>query len=76
MKKIVEVEGFYSDLQKEYDVLFVKVIFLKECDFEKFKIEIEDLLVNEIVLCYYYQNGCVEQVFQEDKDVVKVFEIL
>jgi carboxyl-terminal processing protease len=76
MKKTAEAEGFYSDLQKEYDALLAKVTPSKERDLEKFKTEIEDLLANEIVSRYYYQNGRAEQAFQEDKDVVKALEIL
>jgi carboxyl-terminal processing protease len=76
MKKTAEAEGFYGDLQAEYDALLAKVTPSKERDLEKFKAEIIDLLANEIVSRYYYQNGRAEQAFQEDKDIVKALEIL
>jgi carboxyl-terminal processing protease len=76
MKKTAEAEGFYGDLQAEYDALLAKVTPSKARDLEKFKAEIMDLLANEIVSRYYYQNGRAEQAFQEDKDIVKALEIL
>ena len=48
----------------------------KERDLEKFKPEIMDLLANEIVSRYYYQNGRAEQAFQEDRDIKKAIEVL
>jgi carboxyl-terminal processing protease len=48
----------------------------KERDLEKFKPEIMDLLANEIVSRYYYQNGRGEQAFQEDRDIKQAVEVL
>jgi carboxyl-terminal processing protease len=76
MKKTAEEEGFYGDLKSEYDALLAKVTPSKERDLEKFKPEIMDLLANEIVSRYYYQNGRAEQAFQEDKDIKKAIEVL
>ena len=76
MKKTAEEEGFYGDLQAEYEALLSKVTPSKARDMEKFKSEIMDILANEIVARYYYQNGRAEQAFQQDRDVKKALEIL
>lgn len=76
MKTIAEAEGFYEDLSAEYTALLQKVTPSKERDLEKFAGEIRDILANEIVSRYYYQNGRAEQAFQEDGEVTKALEIL
>jgi len=76
MKKAAEEEGFYGDLQSEYEALLSKVTPSKVRDMDKFKSEIMDILGNEIVARYYYQNGRAEQAFQQDRDVKKALEIL
>lgn len=76
MKATAEAEGFYGDMKAEYEALLEKVTPSKERDLEKFKAEIMDILANEIVSRYYYQNGRAEQAFQQDRDVVKALEIL
>jgi carboxyl-terminal processing protease len=76
MKEAAEAEGFYSDMKAEYDAMLAKVTPSKERDMEKFKPEIMDLLANEIVSRYYYQNGRAEQAFQDDRDITKALEVL
>lgn len=76
MKKTAEEEGFYGDMKAEYEALLSRVTPSKERDLEKFKTEIIDILSNEIVSRYYYQNGRAEQAFQEDRDVNKALEVL
>jgi carboxyl-terminal processing protease len=76
MKKTAEEEGFYGDMKTEYEALLARVTPSKERDLEKFKTEIIDILSNEIVSRYYYQNGRAEQAFQQDRDVNKALEVL
>lgn len=76
MKKTAEEEGFYNDMKAEYEALLAKVTPSKERDLEKFEPEIKDILANEIVSRYYYQNGRAEQAFQEDRDIRKALEVL
>lgn len=76
MKEAAEEEGFYSDMKAEYDAMLAKVTPSKERDLEKFKPEIMDLLANEIVSRYYYQDGRAEQAFQDDRDITKAMEVL
>lgn len=76
LKEIADKEGFYGDVSKEYDALMSKVIPSTERDLEKFKDEIKDILENEIVSRYYFQDGRAEQSFQKDAVILKSIEIL
>jgi carboxyl-terminal processing protease len=76
MKETAEEEGYYSDSSEEYEKLLAKVVPSKERDLEKFKLEIVELLENEIVSRYYYQKGRVVNSFHYDDFVEKAMEIL
>jgi carboxyl-terminal processing protease len=76
MKEAAEAEGFYEDASAEYDALLQKVVPSKERDLEKFKSELTELLENEIVSRYYFQNGRAEHAFNYDQDMIEVFKIL
>lgn len=70
MKKTAEEEGFYSDLEEEYDALMGKVVPSKERDLEKFKKQILSVLENEIVSRYYYQSGRAQHSLNDDEFIV------
>ncbi len=79
MKEAAEDEGFYEDASAEYDALLQKVVPSKGRDLEKFKSELTELLENEIVSRYFYQNGRAEHAFSYDlymKEVLKIFQNL
>jgi len=75
MKETAEEEGFYDDLKEEYDALLQKVVPSKERDLEKFSGEIKQLLENEIVSRYHYQEGRVIHAFKEDVFMQRALEI-
>lgn len=76
MKETAEAEGFYDDVQAEFEALMEKVKPSKERDLEKFKEEIKDMLENEIVSRYYFQNGRAEQSFKKDRYLNEAISIL
>ena len=76
MKKTAEDEGFFQDVQNEYEALMAKVTPSKERDLIKFEHQISSILANEIVSRYYYQNGRAIQSFKDDLFIKKSFEIL
>ena len=75
MKEAAEAEGFYEDASAEYDALLQKVVPSKERDLEKFKSELTELLENEIVSRYFYQNGRAEHAFNYDEYMTEVSKI-
>jgi carboxyl-terminal processing protease len=79
LKKVLETakqEGYDKTMNAEYEALMKKVKASKEKDLELFKDQIVDLLENEIISRYYYQNGRILHSFKDDKSLKKAIEIL
>jgi carboxyl-terminal processing protease len=75
-KETTEKEGDFDKIKTEYDAILSKLSSTKESNFEKSKDEIRDILENEIVSRYYYQNGRIINGFTSDKSIEKSIEIL
>jgi carboxyl-terminal processing protease len=75
MKEAAEEEGFYEDAEAEYDALLQKVVPSKERDLAKFKSELVELIENEIVSRYHFQEGRAEHAFNYDEDVEEALKI-
>lgn len=76
MKETAEKEGYFEDVAAEYKVMLEKVTPSKERDLDKFKKEISELLEDEIISRYYYQEGRTIQQLKADPVVQKGIEIL
>lgn len=79
LKKVLETakeEGYTESMSAEYEALMKKVKASKEKDLELFKAQIIDLLENEIISRYYYQNGRILHSFKDDSSLKKAIEIL
>lgn len=76
MKETAETEGFYDEATEEFNALMKKVKPSKERDLEKFKTEIKEMLENEIISRYYYQNGRAEHSFKKDNYLNEAISIL
>jgi carboxyl-terminal processing protease len=79
LKKVLETakeEGYDESMSAEYEALMKKVKASKEKDLELFKDQIIDLLENEIISRYYYQNGRILHSFKDDSSLKKAIEIL
>ncbi len=75
-KTASEKEKYFSSAEKEYDLLKKKVAHDKVADLQKFKDEIKEVLENEIVSRYYFQNGQIEASFNDDVEIKKAIEAL
>ncbi|KXK47462.1 MAG: hypothetical protein FNNCIFGK_01083 [Bacteroidia bacterium] len=75
-KTASEKEKYFSSAEKEYDMLKKKVAHDKVADLQKFKDEIKEVLENEIVSRYYFQNGQIEVSFNDDVEIKKAIEAL
>jgi carboxyl-terminal processing protease len=75
MKEAAEEEGFYEEAESEYDALLQKVVPSKERDLAKFKSELVELIENEIVSRYHFQEGRAEHAFNYDEDVEEALKI-
>lgn len=76
MKTTAEKEGYYQDIATEYEQMLLKVTPSKERDLDKFEKEIRELLEDEIISRYYYQEGRAKHTLQIDPVVLKGIEIL
>ncbi|GAB5417435.1 MAG: S41 family peptidase [Crocinitomicaceae bacterium] len=76
MKETAEEEGFYEDMKDEYEALLEKVVPSKERDLDKFAHQIKQLLENEIVSRFHYQNGRAVHAFKDDVYMQRALEIL
>jgi carboxyl-terminal processing protease len=79
LKKVLETakeEGYEESMSAEYEALMKKVKASKEKDLELFKTQIVDLLENEIISRYFYQNGRILHSFEDDSSLNKAIEIL
>ena len=76
MKETAENEGYFEDIKSDYEALLSKVVPSKERDLEKFREEISEILANEIVSRYYFENGRSQNALIYDEDAKKAIEIL
>ncbi|MBM3917182.1 MAG: S41 family peptidase [Sphingomonadales bacterium] len=76
MKETAEKEGYFQDISAQYDQMLEKVTPSKERDLDKFKQEISELLEDEIISRYYYQEGRSKQQLNADPVVQKGVEVL
>lgn len=76
IKTTAEKEGYYQDIAANYEQMLIKVTPSKERDLDKFEQEIRELLEEEIMTRYYYQEGRAKHSLQTDPVVLKGIEIL
>lgn len=76
LEETAKKEKYYDGAEEEYEALAAKIQKDKDDDLIKFKDEVKEVLANEIVARYHYQDGRVAQSLSEDQDVKKALEIL
>lgn len=76
LKSTAEKEKYFESVKAEYEALKKKIMHDKNVDLKKFKEEITEMLENEIVSRYYFQNGQVEASFDHDDEIRKAVEAL
>ncbi len=76
LKEVAMEEKYYNDSEIEFDALFTKLKPSLKDDMVRYKDEIIELLENEIVSRYYYQNGRVEASLKNDPYMKQAKEVL
>lgn len=76
MQKTIEKENLMDDAKAEYEALMAKITPSKERDLVKFEAQIRQLIENEIVSRYYFQQGRVQNSFNHDEVLKKGIELL
>ena len=69
-------EKYYEDIKSQLTALEKKISHNKENDLKKFKVEIMEVLEEEIAARYYLHNGMMETSFDDDEDIKAAVEIL
>jgi len=74
LKLEAEKEGTFDELKAEYENILVKISPDPEKDLDKYRIEIAEMLENEIVSRYYFQKGRTINSFEHDPAVIKAIQ--
>lgn len=76
MQEMSQKEKYSEEIEKSIEALKGKIESDKKNDLIKFKEEIKDILLSEIVVRYYYQKGRIESLLQNDIEVEKAVNLL
>jgi carboxyl-terminal processing protease len=76
VKETAEKEEYYQRIDKEIRALEEKITAEKKDDLMHFKDEVKQILENEIVSRYYFQDGRIAQSLDDDPDVTQALSVL
>ncbi len=76
LKADAEKEKYFDGIKTEYENVHRKLLHDKNADLKTHKEEIKELIENEIVSRYYYQNGRIENGFDYDPDILVALKAL
>lgn len=76
LKEVTGKEKRFGDVEAEYDALLKKLQHNKSEDLLKFRPEIAQLLENEIVSRYYFQEGRILSSIKYDQDIDEAMRVL
>ena len=69
-------EKQFNDIQGEYDILKSKLLTSKKNDLQQHKLEIKQVLENEIASRYYFERGRYETNFKYDKELAQAVKTM
>ncbi len=76
LKKSTEKEHYFEAIEEDYDKLQKKLMHDKKEDLRKHAKQIRELLQEEIVARYYYQQGRVINSLETDESIATAIELL
>ncbi|HOK39032.1 MAG: S41 family peptidase [Bacteroidales bacterium] len=68
-------EKYFDLAENEINILKQKFAHDKNKDLQLFKDEISEILAQEIIIKYYYQNGLIKYSLKNDPEIIKAVEI-
>lgn len=74
--KVAKFEGYYDRARSEFDALQQKLQHDLAQELEFHKDKIKQIISNDIVSCYYYQAGALENTLQWDKQFQEAVKTL
>lgn len=76
LKKVAEFEGYYNRAKAEFDALEKKLAHDLSVELDHHKQEVKQAISSDIVACYYYQTGVIENSLRSDKLVQEALSLL
>ncbi|MEZ4798921.1 MAG: S41 family peptidase [Flavobacteriales bacterium] len=76
LEKAAKEEKYFEGNESQFENFYKSIAPNKESDLQKFKKQISELLENEIVSRYYYQDGRIKASIPQDPCVVRAIEML
>ena len=76
LKKVAEFEGYYNRAKAEFDALEKKLAHDLSVELDHHKQEVKEAISSDIVACYYYQTGVIENSLRSDKLVQEALSLL
>lgn len=75
LEEVTKEEKYFDDVEEVYETLEDKIFLSKEEDLSTFESEIKELLENEIISRYYYQEGRVRSSLKYDPEIDTVLNL-
>ena len=69
-------EKYYEEIKDQLEGLKTRMAHNKDHDLEKHKVEIKEVLEQEIVSRYYFEKGAKEASFDDDPEVKEAIKVL
>lgn len=76
LEETAKKEQYNQEIENSIKNLKEQINNDKKNDFTKFKKDIKDILLSEIIVRYYYQKGRIEALLKSDKEVSKAIDLL
>ncbi len=76
LEDMAKKEKYSQEIENTIEQLKKKIEEDKNNDLIKFKDDIKEILLSEIVVRYHYQKGRIEALLNLDKEVLKAIELL
>ncbi|MDZ7848204.1 MAG: S41 family peptidase [Owenweeksia sp.] len=76
MEKSARQEGYYEAIKAELEALKNQYVTEENGDLKEYRVEVKQLLEEEIVSRYYYDSGRIANSLSHDKEVGRAREVL
>ena len=76
LEKSAKEEKYYDDISEELKKLKAQVLHNKESDLETFKMEIEQIVREEIISREFFEKGSIQASFKSDESIETSVELL
>lgn len=76
LEKVARFEGYYDRAKAEFDALEAKLKHDLAAELDYHRDAIKEAITMDIIACYYYQAGVIENSFRHDKQIKAATDLL